>query len=105
MTLPGLYGPTLALLAVVLLGVLLWWTFGDSRTMPAPNHRSGHGYGLLVEVGRVPTAVAAAELRARLAGAGVKATVSPAGEGGHAVLVFPADEADARTVLARGATG
>lgn len=106
MVLTGLLGPALALLVVVLLGVLLRWTFGDSRTMPAPNHRSGDGYGLLVEVGVAPTAQAAAALREHLAGAGVKATTSPAATGaGHAVLVFRVDEADARAVLAGGAVG
>jgi hypothetical protein len=100
----GLSGSALALLAVLVLGGLLWWTFGDSRSMPAPNNRSGDGYGLLVEVARLPSAQAADVLRRRLAAAGVKATVSPgAGGDGHALLVFPADEADARTVLARGA--
>lgn len=103
MTLSGSSLPLAALAALLLLALLLRWTFGDSRSMPAPNR--GEGHGLLVEVGRVPSADAAAVLRGRLAAAGVKATVSRAEAGGHALLVFPRDEADARTVLSRGALG
>ena len=97
-----LYGPVVVLLALLLLGALLRWTFGDTGTMAGPN-RAGEGHGLLVEVARAATAPEAAALRTRLAQAGVRATISRAADTGLAVLVFPLDEPAARDALSHDA--
>lgn len=102
---PGvLVGPVMAMAVLGLLAVMLRWTFGTTRSMSGPN-RSGHGDGLLTEVGVVPTAESAAVLRRRLAESGVRATVSPGDTGGYRLLVFSGDEASARTVLSRNSLG
>lgn len=97
-------GPLVAMVVLGLLGLGLRWTFGTTRTMAGPNS-GGQGDGLLSEVSVVPSADAATVLRQRLADAGVRATVSHRGGGGYAVLVFPADTADAHAVLSRNSLG
>ncbi|MHA6796129.1 hypothetical protein ACVGVM_21830 [Pseudonocardia bannensis] len=105
----GLFELLATLLAIGLLVLLLRWTYGNSRSQPAP---PGHdpddttGDGLLEEVSRVPTEAAAQVLRSRLRGAGIRATIRRPGRnaaGGYRLLVFSADLVDARTVLSRGA--
>jgi hypothetical protein len=94
-------GPSELVLAPALLGLLaflLYWTFGTSKTGP---NTHGEGDGLLRQVSVVHSVDAASVLRRRLAESGVRATVSRGDAGGYRVLVFPADEADARTVLSR----
>ncbi|WP_214370111.1 hypothetical protein [Pseudonocardia sp. H11422] len=97
------------LLAIGLLVLILRWTYGNSRSQPAP---PGHdpddttGDGLLQEVSRVPTEAAAQILRSRLRDAGIRATIRKPGKdsiGDYRLLVFSADLVDARTVLSRGA--
>jgi hypothetical protein len=98
-----LFGPFLALGVLV---VILRWTFGTARDVPAPHLPDPDdptGFGLLEEASRVPTAAAADVLRARLVAAGVRATISRADEGGYRLLVFPVDLVAARVVLNRGA--
>ncbi|WP_219416168.1 hypothetical protein [Pseudonocardia nigra] len=90
-----------ALLAMGGLLLALRWTFGTGRNLPAPHLPDPDdptGDGLLEEVCRTPAGVAAQDIRARLAAAGVRATVGAA-EGGHPVLVFRHDLATARLVL------
>lgn len=94
----------MAMVVLGLLAVMLRWTFGTTRTMPGPN-TAGKGHGLLTEVGVLPNADSAAVLRRRLAASGVRATVSRGDAGCYRLLVFPADEASARTVLSRNSLG
>jgi hypothetical protein len=97
-----LFGP---LLLMALFAVLLRWTFGTGRDQPGPrivDPDDPTGDGLLTEVSRVPTDSAAQVLRARLREAGIRATVARDGAA-FRLLVFPADEKDARVVLSRGA--
>ena len=101
----GPVGPSELVIAPAVLGLLaflLYWTFGTSKTGP---NTHGVGDGLLRQVSLVPTAEAASVLRGRLAESGVRATVSRGDTGGYRVLVFPADEASARTVLSRHSLG
>ncbi|GAA5111387.1 hypothetical protein [Pseudonocardia adelaidensis] len=92
--------------AVLMLGIMLLalrWTFGTGRDLPAPHLPDPDdptGDGLLTEVARVPTEAAAQVLRSRLADAGIRATIGRAGPS-HRLLVFPADEAGARVVVAQ----
>ncbi len=98
-------GPSELVLAPALLGLLAWllyWTFGTSKEGP---NRAGEGDGLLTVVGVVPQREAAVVLRSRLSDAGLRSTLSGSPAGGYRVLVFPADEVAARTVLSRNALG
>ncbi|KAA2259438.1 hypothetical protein F0L68_21095 [Solihabitans fulvus] len=88
----------LALAVVGLLSFVLRWTFGNDRTA-VPTGRDSDGYGLLREVAIVPTEAAAQVLRTRLRAAGIRATTARGDNGAHRVLVFPADEANARLLL------
>lgn len=92
------FGPLLALLVLGVLAGLLRWTYGTQADHPAPERDPDGDYGLLRQIAVAPTAGAAATLRRRLADAGIRATVNPS-PGGHRVLVFARDAADARVVL------
>lgn len=97
-----LFGP---LVLMVLLGLMLRWTFGTGRNQPGPrvvDPDDPTGDGLLEEVSRVPTEPAAAVLRGRLREAGIRATVARDGAA-YRLLVFPDDVPNARVVLSRGA--
>ena len=97
-----LFGP---LVLMVLLGLMLRWTFGTGRNQPGPripDPDDPTGDGLLEEVSRVPTDTAAAVLRGRLREAGIRATVARDGAA-YRLLVFPDDVPNARVVLSRGA--
>ena len=90
------------MLAIVL--IALRWTFGTGRDQPSPHLPDPDdptGDGLLTEVARVPTEAAAQVLRARLAGAGIRATIGRTGDA-YRLLVFPADAVDAKVVVHRG---
>jgi hypothetical protein len=95
----------IVMFAAVLLA--LRWTFGTGRDQVAPlvaDPDDPTGDGLLTEVSRVPTEAAAQVLRARLTGAGIRATIGRA-DGAYRLLVFPADLGNAKVVVSRGALG
>jgi hypothetical protein len=90
-----------ALVMVALLALGLGWTWGTGRDHhgPAlPDPADVTGDGLLSEVARVPTEAAAQVLRAKLAAAGLRATVGNDGAG-FRLLVFERDEINAKLVL------
>lgn len=93
--------------ALVVIVLLLRWTFGHHRhhALPTDDPDDPVATGLLTEVSRAPSPGAAAVLRDRLRAEGLRATVSRADDGEYAVLVFPRDVADAHVVLGRGARG
>jgi hypothetical protein len=88
----------------VLMGAMmlaLRWVFGTGRNQPGPripDPDDPTGDGLLEEVARVPTASAAEILRARLGGAGIRATIGRT-EDVYRLLVFPDDLVPAKLVL------
>lgn len=92
-----------AALVLVLMALLLRWTFGtqNSRRVPADDPDDPIGSGLLQEVTRVPSETAAGLLRRRLAGQGIRATVARAEPEGFRLLVFPDDVVNAKVVLSR----
>lgn len=94
-----------AALVIVVMALLLRWTFGtqNSRRPPVNDPDDPVDDGLLEEVSRVPTAAAADVLCARLRGEGIRSTVSRTPGSGYRVLVFRDDLTDARVVLSRGA--
>ena len=100
-----LAAPLLALAMVGFLAVALRWTFSRGRSVVAPRPRAGAAddYGMLVVVSAPPTFVEAEANRARLDGAGIRATLAPTTDGPR-VLVFPRDVERAQDVL-RGTTG
>lgn len=92
-----------AALVIVLMALLLRWTFGtqNARRVPADDPDDPIGSGLLEEVTRVPSETAAGMLRRRLAGQGIRATVARAEPEGYRLLVFPDDLVNAKVVLSR----
>ena len=98
------------LLLMVVILLLLRWTFGTGKNVPAARLHDPDdptGLGLLEEVSRVTGPTAAEVLRGRLAAAGIRATVSRADDApsgaAYRILVFPDDLKAARVVLSRGA--
>ncbi|MDT7581436.1 MAG: hypothetical protein QOK35_2700 [Pseudonocardiales bacterium] len=96
----------LLLMGVIILA--LRWTWGTGKGLPASrvvDPDDPTGLGLLVEASRVVDPTSAAVLQARLARAGIRATVRRDDEpaGAYRILVFPADLKPARVVLSRGA--
>ncbi|GAA1392911.1 hypothetical protein GCM10009613_38740 [Pseudonocardia kongjuensis] len=90
---------------LVLIGLLLRWTFGHQRNVKLPTDDPDDpvATGLLTEVSRVPGPDAARVLRDRLRAAGIRSTISrDDGGAGYALLVFPHDVKDAKVVLSRG---
>jgi hypothetical protein len=88
-----------AAVMLALLAVALRATFGTSRDLHVPDPTDPTVHGLLVEVGRARTEVAATALRDRLADVGIRATVAPHPDGNYHLLVFPQDEVAARALL------
>jgi hypothetical protein len=96
-----------AVLLVLVMVVLCRWAFGTRgvrRVNPRPD------YGMLAVALRSDTEASAENARRRLAAAGIRATVAPAGAGftangrpwpsdAHVVLVFPPDLPAAEQLL------
>ena len=93
-------GPLIAIAVLLVLMVLLRWTWakGHSLVARAPRRGEPDDYGLLVPVAS-PASFAEAELiRARLVGQGVRATLAPTTDGPR-VLVFHEEARTARALL------
>lgn len=90
-------------LVVVLMALLLRWTFGtqNSRRPPVNDPADPVNDGLLEEVSRTPTEPAAQILRGRLDDEGIRSTISRAEPDVYRLLVFPIDLANAKVVLRR----
>lgn len=97
------YGPIVALGAVIVLVLLLRWTFGHGRSLVSrpPRQGSEDEYGLLVPVASPSSFVEAEMIRARLVDAGIRATLAPTTSGPR-VMVFPKEEGIARALLRAG---
>lgn len=97
-----LFGPLVSVVMLVVLTLLLRWTFARGRSLVARPGRSGApgDYGLLVAVADPPSVVEAEIMRRRLEAAGVRATVAPTTLGPR-IMVFGADEPRARAVLSQ----
>jgi hypothetical protein len=91
------------LVALVVICLLLRWTFGHHKNLQLPTEDPDDpvATGLLTEVARPADPAAAAVLRERLRAEGIRSTVSRAGDGGYALLVFPRDVPGAAAVLGR----
>ncbi len=94
------FGPVVALGLVLVLVLLLRWTFSRGRSLVSrrPARGGEDEYGLLTPVARPATFVEAEMLRQRLLEHGIRATLAPTTQGPR-VMVFPADAAIAGEVL------
>ncbi|MGJ7442035.1 hypothetical protein [Aquipuribacter sp. MA13-6] len=94
------FGPLVALVAVLVLVLLLRWTFSRGRSVVARRVEPGdeQDYGLLRAVAAPPTFVEAELLRRRLLEHGIRATLAPT-TAGPRVMVFPDDVPIAQEVL------
>ena len=94
------FGPVVSLLALLVLVLLLRWTFSGGRSLvqrrPAPG--AEEDYGLLVPIASPATFVEAELVRRRLVDHGIRATLAPT-TAGPRVMVWPKDVAIAREVL------
>lgn len=94
------FGPIVALLAIGVFILILRWSSqrGSSVVAPAPKAGEETDYGLLVVVSRPASYIEGEIQRQTLVAAGVKATLTQTVEGPR-VMVFPADEAKARSLI------
>jgi hypothetical protein len=92
--------PLVAFACVGVLALLLRWAFGRGGSLVAapPRRGSPQEYGLLVPVAAPRTAVDGEALRRKLEAGGLRVTLANTVEGPR-LLVFPADEAQARALL------
>ncbi|HEV7655683.1 MAG TPA: hypothetical protein VGP36_13265 [Mycobacteriales bacterium] len=99
--------PVIAIVVVAVLAMLSKWIFGSGRRRTAAARRlvpqgTQIDTGLLRAVAELPDRTAAAALRAVLSKAGIRSTVGVRGDGRVQVLVFPADEEQARRLVPPG---
>ena len=94
------FGPLVALVVVLVLSVLLRWTFSRGRSLVERPAAPGgeEEYGLLTAVAAPSTFVEAELLRRRLLEHGIRATLAPTTDGPR-VMVFPSDVGIAQEVL------
>jgi hypothetical protein len=97
-----LYGPLMALVGIGVLAVILRWaTRGGTSLVERPARPGDAGeYGLLNVVAAPDTYIEAELLRQQLESAAIKATVAMTNDGPR-VMVWPADEDDAKELVSR----
>jgi hypothetical protein len=97
------FGPIVAVVLIGVFALILRWAFGRGTSVVAAAPRSGTDaeYGLLVPVAAPATYIEGEMLRRRLEASGVRANLATTLDGPR-VLVWPADESRARSVLATG---
>lgn len=94
------FGPLASLGALLVIVLLLRWTFSRGRSLVERRSTPGAegDYGMLVPVASAATFVEAELLRQRLLAHSIRATLAPTTDGPR-VLVWPVDEQMAREVL------
>lgn len=94
------FGPLVALATVLVLVLLLRWTFSRGRSLVERQASAGgeQEYGLLTAVASPTTFVEAELLRQRLVEHGIRATLAPTTDGPR-VMVWPEDVQLAGEVL------
>lgn len=94
------FGPLMSLAALLLLVLLLRWTFSRGRSVVQQRSKPGteQEYGMLVPVAAPATFVEAELIRQRLVEHRIRATLAPTTNGPR-VMVFPKDEDRAREVV------
>lgn len=94
------FGPLGALLALLVIVLLLRWTYSGGRSLVQRRSAPGavEDYGMLVPVASPATFVEAELLRQRLLAHSIRATLAPT-TAGPRVMVWPKDADIAREVL------
>jgi hypothetical protein len=93
-------GPIVAFLVIGALAAILRWSSDpELKRKQAEIFAGPADYGLLAVVAVVDTAPEARVIQLRLSDAGIRATVSPSGDGRMNVLVFDAEQEAARRVV------
>lgn len=94
------FGPLGALVALLVIVLLLRWTFSSGRSLVQrrPAQGAEDDYGMLVPVASPPTYVEAELVRQRLLAHSIRATLAPTTVGPR-VMVWPKDVDIAREVL------
>ncbi len=93
-------GPLVAFLVIGALAAILRWSSDpELKRKQAEIFAGPADYGLLAVVAVVDTALEARATQLRLNDAGIRATVSPSGDGRMNVLVFDAEKDAARRVV------
>ena len=97
------FGPLVAVALVGVFVLILRWAFRRGSSVVAAPARPGTDtdYGLLITVAAPGTCIEGEVLRRRLEAAGLRANLATTLDGPR-VMVWPADEARARTLLATG---
>ena len=93
-------GPLVAIVAIGILVLILRWAFGRRTSVVAAPAQPGpeSDYGMLVVVTKPGSYVEGELQRRTLEGAGIRATLAQTLDGPR-VMVWPADESKARSVL------
>ncbi len=94
-----LEGPAIAVAALGVIVLICRWVFSTDRPTPPPPPPAGPvDYGLLATIAVVRTRDDATMLQSVLKDAGIRGTVTAAGDG-FAVLVFSGDASRARALV------
>jgi hypothetical protein len=95
-----LFGPLVTVAVLLVLMVLLRWTFSRGRSLVRRPSRPGRAddYGLLVAVASPGTLIEAEMVRRRLQEAGIRSTLAETTEGPR-VMVFRSEKVIAEHVL------
>ena len=95
-----LFGPMVTLIVLLVLMLLLRWTFSRGGSLVRRPGRPGRAdeYGLLVPVASPRTVIEAEMLRRRLEDAGIRSTLAETTEGPR-VMVFRSERQTAERVL------
>jgi hypothetical protein len=93
-------GPLVAFLVIgALAAILRWSSDSDMKRKQAEIFAGPADYGLLSVVAVVDTPAEARVMQIRLSDAGIRATLSPSGDGRTNVLVFDAESDAARRLV------
>ncbi|MDA2987654.1 MAG: hypothetical protein O2815_01110 [Actinomycetota bacterium] len=96
-----LFGPVVAFIAMGVMVLLLRWAFSSKKTSvvaAAAKPGTADQYGMLVPIATPTNYVEGEILRRRLEDAGIRANLASTLDGPR-VMVWPADESRARSVL------
>ncbi|MEY2989246.1 MAG: hypothetical protein RLZZ163_162 [Actinomycetota bacterium] len=96
-----IFGPVVAFIAIGVLVLLLRWAFSNKKSSvvaAAAKPGPASDYGMLVPIASPANYIEGEMLRRRLEDAGIRANLASTLDGPR-VMVWPADEGRARTVL------
>jgi len=97
------FGPIIGLLAIGLMVLVLRWAFARGKSVVERPSTKGSpkDYGMLIPIASPADYIQGEMLRRRLMDSGIKATLATTTEGPR-ILIWPADEKRAQSILSRG---